>query len=104
MRPVVTDRIAWSVGLSVTLVSPAKMAAPIDMLFGLRTQVGPRNCVLDAGPDPPWERANLRGRKGRPIVKHRDTLRSSVQKRLNLTRCRLVCGLGSTIGIMEVQR
>jgi len=80
------------------------MAAPIDMLFGLRTQVGPRNCVLDAGPDPPWERANLRGRKGRPIVKHRDTLRSSVQKRLNLTRCRLVCGLGSTIGIMEVQR
>jgi len=23
MRPIVTDRVAWSVGLSVTLVSPA---------------------------------------------------------------------------------
>jgi len=45
MWPIVTDRVAWSVGLSVglsvTLVSPAKMAAPIEMLFGLRTWVGP---------------------------------------------------------------
>jgi len=34
MWPIVTDQ--WSVGLSVTLVSPAKMAAPIEMPFGLR--------------------------------------------------------------------
>ena len=47
---------------SVTLLSPAKMAAPIEMPFGLRTQVGPRNHVLDRGPDPPWEGANLRGK------------------------------------------
>ena len=26
MRPVVTDRVAWSVGLSVTVVSPAILA------------------------------------------------------------------------------
>jgi len=55
-------------GLSVTLVSPAKMAAPIEMPFGLRTRVGPRNHVLDGGPDPPCEVAILRG-KGAPRCK-----------------------------------
>jgi len=63
MRPIHTDRVAWSVGLSVglsvTLVSPAKTAAPIELPFGLRTWVGPRNHVLDGGPDPPWEGANF---------------------------------------------
>ena len=44
--------------------------------------MGPRNHVLDGGPDPPWEGAIFRG-KGRSIVKYRDTLRSSVQKQLN---------------------
>jgi len=39
-------------------VSPAKTAEPIEMLFGLRTQVGRRNRVLDGGPDP-WEGAVL---------------------------------------------
>jgi len=38
-------------------------------------------------------RGNCEGRKGRPIVKYRDTLRSSVQKRLNRSRCRLGCGM-----------
>jgi len=38
--------------LSVTLVSPAKVAELIEMLFGLRTWVGPGNHVLlDEGPD-----------------------------------------------------
>ena len=32
---------------SVTLVSPAKTDEPIEMPFGLRTRVGPRNHVLD---------------------------------------------------------
>jgi len=32
MRPVVTDRVAWSVSLSVTLVSPANTAEPKDVL------------------------------------------------------------------------
>jgi len=31
------------------------MAEPIVMPFGLRTWVGPRNYVLDWGPDFPWK-------------------------------------------------
>ena len=54
MRPIVTDRVAWSVGLSVclsvTLVSPAKTAEPIEMPFGLWARMGSRNHVLDGGP------------------------------------------------------
>jgi len=41
-----------SVCLSVTLVSPAKMDEPIEMLFGLWARMGNRNHVLDGGPDP----------------------------------------------------
>jgi len=36
---------------SVTLVSHAKTAEPVEMPFGLRTRVGPRNHALDGGPD-----------------------------------------------------
>ena len=64
MRPIVTDSVAWSVGLSVTPVSPAKTAGPIEMSFELCTPVGPANHVLDGGPDPPWEGANFWGRMG----------------------------------------
>jgi len=45
MQPIVTDRVAWSVGLSVTLVSPAQTGEPIEMLFGLWVRMGPRNNV-----------------------------------------------------------
>jgi len=83
MWPILTDRVAWSVGLSVTLVSPAKTAALIELSFGLRTWVGPGNHVLDRSPDPPMGRCKFLGENGRPIVKYRDTLRSSVQRRLN---------------------
>jgi len=90
MRPILTDRVAWSVGLSVcrsvTLVSPAKTAAPIELPFGLRTWVGPGNHGLGGGPGPPWEGGIVfffGGGNGSPIVKYRDTLRSSVQRRLN---------------------
>ena len=41
-------------------MSPAKTAEPIEMPFGFRTQVAPRNHVLD-GPDPPWETVIWRG-------------------------------------------
>jgi len=75
------------------------MAEPIEMPFGLRTRVGPGNCVLDVGPDPPITTGNFEG-KGRLIVKYRDTLRSSLQRRLNRSRCRLVCRLGWAQGIM----
>ena len=88
MRPILTDQVAWSVGLSVvcqsvTLVSPAKTAAPIELPFRLRTWVGPGNRVLDGGPDPPMGRGKFLGENARPIVKYGDTLRSSVQRRLN---------------------
>ena len=53
-----------------TTVISAKTAAPIEMPFGLRTRVGPRNHVLDGGPDSPWEGAIFRG-KWHPIVKYR---------------------------------
>ena len=50
------DRVALSVGLSVGLsaivVSLAKTAEPIEVPFGLKIRVSPRNHVLDRGPDP----------------------------------------------------
>jgi len=65
MRPVVTDGIAWSVGLSVclsaTIVSPAETAKPIEMPFGLRTRY-----VLDGMPIPHVEGPFLR-EQGRSI-------------------------------------
>ena len=60
MRPTVTNRVVWSVGLSIMLVSPAETAEPIEMLFGLRTRVGLGNHVLDGGPHPPLEGAIVR--------------------------------------------
>ena len=39
--------VCLSVCLSVTIVSPAKTAEPIEMPFGLWTLVGPRKHVLD---------------------------------------------------------
>jgi len=51
VQPIVTDRVAWFVGLfvglSVTVVNFAKPAEPIEMPFGLWTRMGPRNHVLD---------------------------------------------------------
>jgi len=41
MRPVVTDEVAWSVCLSVTIASPAKTVEPTEMLYEMWTQVGP---------------------------------------------------------------
>jgi len=69
MQPVVTDRVAWSVRRSVTLVSPAKTAAPIEMPFGLRTPWWAEGTMykLDEGSGPPWEGAILRGERGVPL-------------------------------------
>ena len=54
--------------MSVTLVSPAKMAAPIELPFGLRTWVGPGNHVLGRGPDPPMGRGKFLGVMGVPLL------------------------------------
>ena len=58
---VVCPSACHSVGLSVTLVSPAKTAEPIKMPFGLRTRVGLGNDALDKGSDPLMERGNSDG-------------------------------------------
>jgi len=52
---------------SVTLVSPAKTAEPIEMPFGLWTWVGPRNHVLDGDSDPPMGRGNFEGERDVPL-------------------------------------
>jgi len=56
MRPIATD-IAWPVPVrvcvSVTAVSCAKTAEPIEMRFWLWTRVDQRNHVFGGGTDPP---------------------------------------------------
>jgi len=49
MQPVLIDQEAWSLSLSVTLVSPAKTAETTDLLFRLKTRAVPRNHELDGG-------------------------------------------------------
>jgi len=61
MRSVGTDGVPCCVGRSVTVVSPRKMAEPIEVLFGLRHRVGPRKHVLDGGPDSRMRRVNFKG-------------------------------------------
>ena len=70
------------------------MAVPVEMPFGLRTRVGPRNHVLDGGLDPPWEGAILG--KGWVIVKL-----ATLQKWLNRSRCRLRYGLGPRKHVLD---
>jgi len=77
MRSIVTDGVAWSVGLYVgqsnAPVNPAKTAEPTEMLFGLRSWVGPWNHILDGGPVALMWRGNYEGRQGRIIVKYGNT-------------------------------
>jgi len=47
MRPIVTDGVAWSVSLFVTIMSPAETAEPTEMPFGLSTRVSPRKHALN---------------------------------------------------------
>jgi len=84
--------VCRSVSRSVTLVSPAKTAESIEMPLGLRTRLGPGNHVLDGDPDAPIGRGDFEGGEA-SHCKARDTLQSSVQKRLNQSRCRLGCRL-----------
>jgi len=62
MRSAVTDRVAWSVGRSATLLSRTKTAEPIEMPFWFKTRVGPENHVLDGVQMLPWDVAVLRGK------------------------------------------
>ena len=65
--------VCLCVGLSVTIVSPAKTAKPIEVPLGLWTRVDPKSHVLHGVQDPPWEGAILRG-EGSAIVLYRDAL------------------------------
>jgi len=47
MRTIVTDGVAWSVCLSATIMSPAKVAELIEMPFGLWTRVSSRNYMME---------------------------------------------------------
>jgi len=91
--------VSRSVCRSVIVLSPAKTAEPIEMPFGSKTRVDPKNHALDGVHIPHGNRQFLQG-KGRTIVKYRDTLRSSVHKWLNRSRCSLGCGLGWAQGIV----
>jgi len=59
MRPIVTDRVTWSVGLSVglsvTLVSPAKNGCTNRAAVWVADLGGPGEPCVRWGPDPPWE-------------------------------------------------
>jgi len=52
--------VVLSVSLFITVASPEKKAEPVEMPFGVGTQVGPRNNLLGVGQDPPLEWAILR--------------------------------------------
>jgi len=60
MWPVATDVAwVWSVCLLVTMVNCTKMAEPVEVPFGVWTQVGPVKHVLGGFPDPPLEGPTL---------------------------------------------
>jgi len=66
--------VCLSVCVSVMIVSPAKMAEVMEMLFRLWTQVGPRNHVLSGGSISPMQRGQFWGGNGQAVVKYRDSL------------------------------
>ena len=102
MWPILTDRVEWSVGLSVCHSrEPCKndrTDRDADWVVGLREL---KELCIRWGPDPPMARDNFWREKGRPIAKYRDTLRWSVQKRLNRSRCRLGCTVVGSDGPKE---
>jgi len=73
MQFIGTDWVVWSVCRFVMTVSPAKMAQPIVMAFGMLTRVGPRNHVLGGrvGVQIPRAKGQFWGAgKGQPFVKY----------------------------------
>ena len=48
---------------SIAVGTHTKTAEPIEMPFGMITQVGPRYHVLDGRPDPPNGRGNFWGKR-----------------------------------------
>jgi len=103
MRPIVTDRVAWSVGLTVrrfvTVVNPAKNGGTDrDAVWVVRSD-GPREPLLDGGGVKyPMGRGNFDGE----VAFHCKVYRHSAVicvKRLSRSRCHLGCALEWTPGI-----
>ena len=83
MRPIVTDEVAWSVGLSVYHTSePCKNGSTNQDAIWVEDLGGPKEPCIRWGSDPLWEGAILR-EKGAALVKYTDSLPLPVQKRLN---------------------
>jgi len=70
---------------SVTLVSLAEMAEPIEVPFGLRTWVGPGNHVLDGGPDDPCRGAVFTGKDMPGHARRHSTVSCATSGQSNLT-------------------
>jgi len=64
MQPLVRDKVARFVSLSVTIISTAKMAEPIKIPCGMWTKVGSTNHVLDGSPDPLLQMGSFEGGRG----------------------------------------
>jgi len=80
MWPIVTDQVAWSV---CHTSEPCKNGCTDRDAVSVEDSDGPREPCIRWGSRFPMGRGNFEGAKGRPIVTYSDTMRSSVQKRLN---------------------
>jgi len=65
---VASHRVAWSTGQSITLVSPAKTAKAIKLLFAFRTLVAPLNHVLYMTSTGQHRKGNFEWETGRPLL------------------------------------
>jgi len=61
MRPIVTNRVAWSVGLYVTVLSPAKKGSTDQDAVWVEDSGWPNVPCIRWVPDPPWEGVILKG-------------------------------------------
>jgi len=97
--------VCWSVCRSVCLSvcytnKPCKKGCADRGAVWVENSGGPREPCIRRESRSPMGRGNFERQNGRLIVKYRDTPRSSVQKRLNRSRCRLSYGLDWAVGIM----
>jgi len=92
----------WSVcpcvGLSVTIVNPAKTAEPIEMPFELWASGGPKEPCrpIRCSPETPPSNGEFWEGKGRPSVKYRDSVPWAVQK--TAEPIEISCGMWTQVG------
>jgi len=98
MQPIVTDRLAWSVCLSVSQCVCRSRDTCINSWTADAIRVVVSSGLMEPcirwGPDAPMGRGNFEGEQGQPIVKYSDALPWGMQKWLNPSRCRLRFGIG----------